>query len=99
MPDVAQAPRRPDPYVWQPDPYGARWRRWATRAKARRWTEHGLAPLASEPQYWQPQPVERASWHPPCPWERVSEQLAPFEDAGDLVRPYVAIDLGEEWQT
>ncbi|MFJ5264324.1 hypothetical protein ACIQAC_28075 [Streptomyces sp. NPDC088387] len=33
--DLAGEVRTPDPYVWRlPDPYAARWRRWARRSRA-----------------------------------------------------------------
>lgn len=33
--DLAQDVREPDPYIWRlPNPYDARWRRWARRSRA-----------------------------------------------------------------
>lgn len=51
--DLAQAPRRPDPYVMRlPDPRDARWRRWSARAQARMFGPDPLPILAEEWERW-----------------------------------------------
>lgn len=90
-PNVAQASGRPAPSVWRrPDPHAERWRRWARRAHDAIWHGKGSVPalLPNEP-VWQRATTPRATWAPPNPIERAARRLAPFEDTGALVRPYV----------
>lgn len=94
-PDVAQAPKVPDPYVWRgwkaPSARDARWRRWSRRARASMYGPAPLPPLAEEPHLWG---LPRG-WRPPSPVRRAYERSAPFEDEGAMVRPYVHANIRE----
>ncbi|MZE77894.1 hypothetical protein [Streptomyces xinghaiensis] len=74
------AERRPpaaqvQPQDWRPDPYDARWRRWARNVERCRLTGR---PLPHFPGPWQQEPAGPVP--PPSDQE---------EDSGSLVRPYV----------
>ncbi|MET7742874.1 hypothetical protein [Streptomyces sp. NPDC005385] len=58
--DLAGEVRTPDPYVWRlPDPYDARWRRWARRNRA---AGHRL-PFPRDEECWRIPPPPA-----PVPW-------------------------------
>lgn len=59
--DLAREARAPDPYVWRlPDPYEARWRRWA---RLNRTTGHRL-PFPRDEECWRTPPPPGT----PRPW-------------------------------
>ncbi|MFI9247038.1 hypothetical protein ACIGXF_31705 [Streptomyces sp. NPDC053086] len=68
--DLAREVRAPDPYVWRlPDPYDARWRRWARRSRA---AGHRL-PLPRDEECWQAPPTARAPL-----WESSEDVVRPY---------------------
>jgi hypothetical protein len=69
--DLAREVRTPDPYVWRlPNPYDARWRRWARRARA---VGSRLPPLRDE-ECWQAPPPAT-----PAPlWETADTVVRPY---------------------
>ncbi|MDQ0933587.1 hypothetical protein QFZ49_003527 [Streptomyces turgidiscabies] len=90
--DLAQAPRRPDPYVMRlPDPRDARWRRWSARAQARMFGPDPLPFPAEEWECWG-DGGGRQGPHHPVP--RAVERMAPFGDPRDPTRPYVDVLTG-----
>ncbi|RRQ77083.1 hypothetical protein CQW39_19305 [Streptomyces griseofuscus] len=68
--EIAREVRNPDPYVWPlPNPYDARWRRWAKRNRA---ANHRLPILRDE-----------ACWRNTAPlcvplWEAADEVVRPY---------------------
>ncbi|WP_432032682.1 hypothetical protein [Streptomyces antibioticus] len=69
-PPPAEEVRAPDPYVWRlPDPYEARWRRWAKRSRAA--------------GYRLPFPAEEACWQTPARpaeprWTTTDDVVRPY---------------------
>ena len=68
--EIAREVRTPDPYVWPlPNPYDARWRRWAKRNRA---AGHRL-PVLSDEVCWQ------STTHPCRPhWETADNVVRPY---------------------
>jgi hypothetical protein len=75
--DLVREARTPDPYVWRlPDPYDARWRRWARRNR----TAGRYLPFPREEECWQ---VPARTRPPP------TRQTPSWQTDDDVVRPYV----------
>ncbi|MFB7501751.1 hypothetical protein ACFC09_45120 [Streptomyces sp. NPDC056161] len=69
--DLAREARTPDPYVWrQPNPYDARWRRWAKRNRA---TGRYL-PVPREEECWQAPARTRT----PPTWQTDDDVVRPY---------------------